>query len=243
MSISQNSIPNSTENSTKLLYLTDTYLFETNAQIVDIFEHESQTVLVLDQTIFYPAGGGQPCDVGFISNQNGKFEVVKTVFNPSGQVWHLGDFTNGNFEIGEIVKLEIESEKRLLNSKNHTAGHLIDLAIESFNLGLIPVKGYHFPVGAYVEYSGNLDLENAKFTEILEQKVSQIIQENPKISFEMTKTKHESGKLERIIRIENYKNCPCGGTHIAKTCEIGKIKIRKIKNNKGNIRIGYEILD
>ena len=245
MSISQNStpssIPNSTENSTKLLYLSDTYLFEANAQIVDIFQHESQTILVLDQTIFYPAGGGQPSDVGFISNQNGKFEVVKTIFNPNGQVWHIGNFVSGILSVGESVKLEIDKEKRLLNSKNHTAGHLIDLAIESLNLAFIPVKGYHFPVGAYVEYSGNLDLDNAKFAEMLEQKVNEIITQNPKISFEMTNTKHESGKVERIMHIENYKSCPCGGTHIAQTSEIGKIKIRKVKNNKGNIRISYEL--
>ena len=88
---------------------------------------------------------------------------------------------------------------------------------------------------------GILWTESLKFGEILEQKVSQIIQKNPKISFEMTNTKHESGKLERIMHIENYKSCPCGGTHIAQTYEISRIKIRKIKNNKGNWRISYEI--
>jgi Ser-tRNA(Ala) deacylase AlaX len=229
------------QNPTNLIYLNDTYLFEGLAQIVKIFEHESQTVLILDQTIFYPQGGGQPSDIGFIINQNGKFEVTKTVFEPSGQVWHLGNFISGNFEISETVKLEIDKEKRVLNSKNHSAGHLIDLAIESLNLNLEPAKGYHFPVGAYVEYSGDLNIENTKFAEILEQKVNEIIQENPKISFEMTNSKHESGKPERIMHVEGYKSCPCGGTHIKNLAEIGQITIKKVKKNKGNIRISYQL--
>lgn len=225
---------------TNLLYLTDTYLFESSARIMDIFQHENQIVLVLDQTIFYPAGGGQPSDVGFISNQNGKFEVVKKVFS-NGQVWHLGNFVTGKLEIGESVKLEIDSPKRILNSKNHTAGHLIDLAIESLNLPLIPIKGYHFPAGAYVEYSGDLEFENDKFSKILEQKVNEIIDQNPKISFSFDNSQHESGKPMRIMEVVGFKSCPCGGTHLQSTLEIGKIIIKKVKNNKGNLRISYEI--
>lgn len=171
--------------------------------------------------------------------------MVKTVFN-NGQVWHLGNLVAenlalGKLEIGESVKLEIDSPKRILNSKNHTAGYLIDLAIESLNLVLTPVKGYHFPVGAYVEYSGNLNLDNAKFGEILEQKVNEIMATNPKISFSFDNSQHESGKPMRIMGVKGFKSCPCGGTHLQSTLEIGKIVIKKVKNNKGNLRISYQI--
>jgi Ser-tRNA(Ala) deacylase AlaX len=153
----------------------------------------------------------------------------------------LGNFISGKLEVGEKVKLKIDSQKRLLNAKNHTVGHLIDLAIESLNLPLIPLKGYHFPVGAYVEYSGNLEIENAEFAQILKQKVNQIIATNPKISFNLSNFQHTSGKPMRIMEVEGYKSCPCGGTHIRSTVEIGQIKIRKIKNTKGNLRISYTI--
>lgn len=224
--------------STNLLYLHDTYLFESNASIINILAHENQTVLILDQTIFYPQGGGQPSDVGFITSVNGNFEVQKTIFE-QGQVWHLGQFIRGKFEIGEVVELKIDQQKRLLNSQNHTAGHLIDLAIEKLALPLTPVKGYHFSEGAYVEYAG--ELASLDIADKLEQKVNEIIEQNPKISFELQESKHESGKPMRIMKVEGYKSCPCGGTHVKSTLEIGQIKIRKIKNNKGNIKISYQI--
>jgi len=246
---------------TNLPYLNDTYLFESGAKILNIFQHElseypqprkprgednpqlasinKEVCLILDQTIFYPQGGGQPSDVGFILSSNGNFEVTKTIFNPDGQVWHLGYFVSGNFEIGQDVVLKIDQQKRLLNARNHTAGHLIDLAIESLELSLVAVKGFHFPIGAYVEYSG--ELENLDIAEKLEQKVNEIIQQNPKINFELQESKHESGKPMRIMNVEGFKSCPCGGTHVKSALEVGKISIKKIKNNKGNIRISYQI--
>ena len=222
-----------------MLYLHDTYLFESNASIINILAHENQTVLILDQTIFYPQGGGQPGNIGFITSLNGNFEVQKTIFE-QGQVWHLGQFTRGKFEIGQVVELKIDQQKKLLNSQNHTAGHLIDLAIEKLALPLTPVKGYHFPDGAYVEYSG--ELASLDIADKLEQKVNEIIEQNPKISFELRESKHESGKPMRIMKVEWFKNCPCGGTHVKSALEVGKIIIKKIKNNKGNIRISYQIM-
>ena len=62
------------------------------------------------------------------------------------------------------------------------------------------------------------------------------------ISFELQESKHESGKPMQIMKVEGYKSCPCGGTHVKSMLEIGQIKIRKIKNNKGNIKISYQIM-
>jgi Ser-tRNA(Ala) deacylase AlaX len=227
---------------TKLKYLQDTYLFEDAAKVLDVFSAESEDpslfVVILDQTIFYPQGGGQPSDTGFMESQNSKFEVTKSSFDPNGYVWHFGHFLGEKFKVGEEVKLQIDSQKRLINAKNHTSGHLIDLAIEKLGWNLKPVKGYHFPEGPYVEYAGELeDLENS--AKILEKTLNEIITANPKISFHFEDGKHSSGKPMRIMSVEGFSDCPCGGTHISSTDQLKYVTIKKIKNNKGNLKISY----
>jgi Ser-tRNA(Ala) deacylase AlaX len=72
---------------------------------------------------------------------------------------HIGEFEDENeFEVGQEVNSLVDEELRLLNARNHSAGHFLDLAM--YRLGkttLKPGKGYHFPKGAYVEYIGTLD--------------------------------------------------------------------------------------
>jgi Ser-tRNA(Ala) deacylase AlaX len=237
------SISNQTQ--TKLKYFEDTYLFQSKAVLADIIKDESfpdKQVLILDETIFYPQGGGQPSDTGFIFNNDKTaiFEVEKTLFNPDGLVWHIGNFTQGKIQIGDEIILEIDEQKRRLNSKNHTAGHLIDWAIESLNLDLKANKGFHFPQGAYVEYQGEID-DKEELIKKIEKKANKIISENPKIEFVFENSQHESGKPMRIMKVEGYQNCPCGGTHVKEVSEIGKIKIRKIQAKKGLVKISYQV--
>jgi len=250
------SISNNSQNlpETKLLYLNDTYLFESTAILLDVIESENfagKQILVLDQTIFYPPsfysaaffdkntqGGGQPSDTGLIEGSGRSFEVEKVVFNPNGLVWHIGNFLNGKVEVGEEVNLKINQEKRLINSKNHSSGHLLDWAIESLNLPLKANKGYHFPDGPYVEYAGELEITEDLKSKI-ETKANEIISQNIAISFVMENGKHESGKPMRIMQVGGFADCPCGGTHIRNSAEIGTIKIRKITKKSGMIKISY----
>jgi alanyl-tRNA synthetase len=233
------SIPQNSEE-TKLKYLEDTYLFQYKAKVVDIFMQEDKTVIVLDETIFYPQGGGQPSDFGYINNSNGKFEVQKTIFRPEGVVWHIGQFLEGSFKIGQEVDLQINEIKRIINAKNHSAGHLIDWVIEDLEIVIKPVKGYHFEDGPYVEYEADLEIDEM-LQQKIEDKANQLIQADLEIDFYFEEKKHESGKPMRIMKVKGYQNSPCGGTHVKRTSEIGMIKIRKIKAKKGVIKISYQI--
>jgi len=224
---------------TKLLYLENTYLFKEKAKVVRVDEHEGNKYLVLDQTIFYPQGGGQPSDSGIIYNETSKFVVKKCVFVEK-EVFHFGEFEGAEFEAGEEVDLEIDNEKRELNAKNHSAGHIIDLALLDLGLNLRPIKGFHFPDGPYVEYKGNLD-NSPEFIQSLENSLAVIIQKNPKISFEFITGDHESGKPMRIMKVQGYPACPCGGTHIDEVSRITEIKIRKIKNSGDTARVAYQV--
>ncbi|OGJ51748.1 hypothetical protein A2335_03020 [Candidatus Peregrinibacteria bacterium RIFOXYB2_FULL_32_7] len=232
---------------TKLIYLEDTYLFKAIAKVMEIKNTEFGQAIILDQTVFYPQGGGQPCDQGKIYSGKGVFIVSKVQLDENGVVYHFGEFESGNFEKDEIVDLEIDSKRRIINAKNHSAGHLIDCAVSKAGLSnLKPIKGYHFPEGPYIEYEGEvvspdeLVLKIEKITNDLIQE--KLLLKKEKLSFEEARKMGifaPAGKSARIVSFEGFSICGCGGTHISNSGEIGKIKIRKISSKKGRVRIAY----
>lgn len=229
--------------STILLYLSDMFLYKTSAKVVDLIETEDKKVAVLlDQTIFYPQGGGQPCDKGLIKSKDGAIFDVTEVWIKDGIVHHVGSFQKGNFQAEMNVQLEINKELRKLHSKNHTAGHLIDFGLNNLGIQLVSGKGYHFPVGPYVEYCGTLEQEEREqLIEPLQETINKIISLNLPVAIKATQ-KDKNSQPMRSMLIHPYPAIACGGTHVGSTGEIGKIVIRKIKNEKGNLRISYAVV-
>ena len=76
---------------TKLLYFEDFTLLKFDSKVTDVSEENERTIIVLDQTVFYPQGGGQPYDKGVIENPSGKFLVEEVRFL-EGTVKHIGTF-------------------------------------------------------------------------------------------------------------------------------------------------------
>lgn len=234
---------------TNLDYLNDSYLFESNTIIIGFEKDEKGTFIVLESTIFYPQGGGQPTDTGEIYTNNAIFKVTNVRINQSGTVLHYGYFINGTIENGEKVTLKINKEKRLSNIKLHSAGHLLDCVVIEMNLeNLQPTKGFHFPEGPYVEYDGVLNSPTEiipKIEGIMNDLITQNIQVNKQYLSIDEASKlgiwSPEGKSARIITYMGYPSCGCGGTHVNSTSEIGKITIRKIKSKKGKTRISYSV--
>jgi len=213
---------------TVLKYLSNSSLTEHAAVCLNVTEDE----VILNETIFYPQGGGQPCDTGFITNNEAKFCVNKVFRDENGIVHHLGHFISNRFSQNEKVHLSIDVERRKLNSRLHSAGHLIDCAVEKLQLNnLIPTKGYHFPDGPSVEYQGVIDNKEEllpQLQKIIDELVSQnLLMEIRDIS------------STRMVNFQGFKSCGCGGTHVTSSGEIGKITIRKIKCKKGITKISY----
>ena len=194
---------------TILLYIQNQQLYKTTAKVLEIVETEKGTALVLDQTNFYVQGGGQPGDQGIISNTQSSFLVTNTARNEDTKVLHYGSFSNQEFQIGEEVILEIDVEKRVLNSKNHSAGHLIDLAIKNLGLDWVPGKGFHYPAGSYVEYQlqndQTYDLENTK-TQIQDE-YNLLVEKNLPIKISFDETKIYKGEMLRKVSFDGL--CPC----------------------------------
>ncbi len=237
---------------TKLIYLENFNLLTSNAQVIEIVSENNKEIIILDQTIFYPQGGGQPYDQGMIEGNSAKF-IVEEVRFVDGTVKHIGKFEFGNFQIGENVKCLVNETRRVLNSRLHSAGHIIDMAITDLKLNWTPIKGYHFPDGPYVEYaasSNELDKEKLKID--IENMGNKFINENreTKIIF-MDKEKMKEvchfvpeyipeGKPSRVVMYGDF-GIPCGGTHVNRLGDIKKLIIRKIKSNGANIRVSYDV--
>ncbi len=234
---------------TKLLYLQDTYQYESPATVVEVFMHDGRQVVILDQTIFYPQGGGQPTDKGLIVSDSAKFQVTDVRLSPDSKVYHFGEFVEGGFQPNDTVQLKIDSDLRMLHAKLHSAGHLIDCAMTQIHYAnLKPSKGFHYPEGTYVEYEGQLE-DPEKFRQDLEKHLAELIQQD------LTLTSHSlspaqakaqgvwapEGKEARVTQVHGFEAWGCGGTHVRSTQELGQIKITKIKNKKGNLRISYSL--
>jgi len=104
---------------TDTLYMNDSYLKTWDAKIINVKEHK---YVILDKTAFYPKGGGQPWDEGYISKEGEKFKVVY-VGKFSGEISHEVD--NPGLKEGDLVTCEIDWERRYTYMRYHTACHLV----------------------------------------------------------------------------------------------------------------------
>jgi Ser-tRNA(Ala) deacylase AlaX len=169
----------------------------------------------------------------------------------NGEVFHFGEFRQGTFACGESVVLKIEKDRRILNARLHSGGHLISYAI-SKTPGMeswLPTKGYHFPDGAYAEFEGGAE-NLSGFVVPLQKTLDELLVKNRSIekkelSFEEAQKqsiKAPQGKTARVITFEDFPSWGCGGTHVNNTDEIGRVIIRKIKNVQGKARVSYSVI-
>jgi alanyl-tRNA synthetase len=145
----QQAPPNSNVNKTKKLYV-DGSTIAGNIKVVKA----TDTTLVLDGTVFHPQGGGQPCDVGSMVSSDGLIEFTVSMVKEdrtTGLIEHSGSFTVGSVNDIDLSKtlmnLIVDPARRVENTRNHSAGHLLDVVMTNLGFKLTPSKGYHFPDG------------------------------------------------------------------------------------------------
>ena len=239
---------------TTLLYFDDSELYESEGTVLDISANEDGlTQIILNQTIFYPQGGGQPFDLGTIQTEKSVFEVESVRF-ADGCVLHNGKFISGKIEVDEVVTLKIDAARRMLNTVNHTAGHLIDVAMANSNFNFTPTKGYHFPDSPYVEYEGMIEAEEqGEAIAVLNVELEKLISAGHQVNALVVDSYDElseycdfvpdyipKDKPVRVVTVAGM-GCPCGGTHVRDIIELGSVKVAKIKSKSGNVRIGYKV--
>lgn len=223
------------------------------AKVEAVEEKDDKMVVYLDQTVFYPQGGGQPYDTGVITSPSATF-AVEAVRYEEGRVLHTGHFESGSFTPGEMVTCQVDANRRQLNTRLHSGGHVVDMAIHRLGYDWQPLKGFHFPDGSYVEYKGSIsDGEREAVPAKLSETIAGILAENitTEIRFvdreelaQFCRYVPEHLPKDKPIRAVMYGDyaVPCGGTHVAQLSDIGHETIRKIKVNGETIRVSYAII-
>jgi len=240
-------------NNTTLEYLDDTYAFKGMSKLLSEGRDEKGRYIVLDRTIFYPQGGGQPSDTGTIETKTTKIQVWFVGYS-DGIVRH---YTNDDAPLdlaeNEEVQTSIDIRRRLDNARTHTAGHLISHVVESMYPGVLAVKGYHFPDGAHVEFMNPQRISIAEKLEEIEALVRNEINSGGSIEAQFASyddaislTPHlaayiPTNKPSRIVTISSFSAQPCGGTHVANLSQLGNVSITRIKNKKDRTKISYEM--
>ena len=240
---------------TKLIYLDDFDVVEGTAEVIDVGSTEDGRLdVVLNETCFYPRGGGQDWDTGTIICGDATFQVEEVRLDDTGTVHHIGRFTAGAFDSHAEVICTVDPERRAVNTRLHSAGHLVDLAVDRAGMGWRPVRGAHYPHMSFVEYSGEATPEQSESIRAqVQATVDEVIAAAPEneIRFMPVSEMHAicrhvpdnipANKPARVVIYNGNYGIPCGGTHVKKLDQIGNITITKIKSKKGVVKVSYSV--
>jgi misacylated tRNA(Ala) deacylase len=237
---------------TKPLFREDAYLRTCEAEIVGINERGG---IILDRTVFYATGGGQPGDTGFLELEDGtRIEIATTVYDDDrATIVHVP--VEGQPALAPATRLtaHIDWPKRYRRMRVHTALHLLSVALP------YPVTG-----GQIGDDEGRLDFDMGEETvdrETLANRLNELavgdhevttewitdaeLDANPGLVKTMSvKPPRGSGRV-RLVRIGGDVDLqPCGGTHVTRTSEIGQLALGKIeKKGKQNRRVRIRLTD
>lgn len=237
---------------TKQLYLDDSYLKEMDTKVLDVKpEADAKWRLLLDQTVFYPMGGGQPTDQGKLSSSNWNSKVYMVMMK-DGEIWHYVNSPTVP-ETGVVLHGEINWERRYKNMRVHSAGHVVDFAMYLLGYSpkqLMPYKGDHGKK-SFIVYQGIL---NEDIKQKLEDKSNELVQKDLKFSWlfqSFDDLKKEAIYLQpglptdkplRTLRLETVGAVADGGTQVHSTKEVGKITIGSIENKENETIVSYSII-
>ena len=229
---------------TECLYEDDAYRTQCDAVIVDITEHGLQ----LDRTVFYPTGGGQPGDSGVLHLEDRRtITITTTTDHNDGSILHTTDDALSGIVKGTRVRADLNWQRRYQHMKMHTCLHLLCALIHA------PVTGCS--IGAE---RGRLDFDlpgHGLDKERLSQELNDLISGNHTVAASWIKEDQLEPHLVRtlsvgpplglgrvrLIGIKDVDVQPCGGTHVANTAEIGRVRVAKIeKKSRHNRRVVIE---
>lgn len=214
---------------TEKLYDLDSHLKEFYATVLSCDENK----VVLDKTAFFPEGGGQTADKGYI----GGVRVVD-VYEKNGLIYHI---VKENISVGEKVFCTIDWEERFDKMQNHSGEHIISGIVNSL-YGYDNV-GFHLSdTEMTMDFNGMLCREDFEKIELLANKV---IYRNASFKcfypkdFENLKYRSKLDLTEnvRIVEIDGCDRCACCAPHVNSASEIGMIKILDFCKNKDGVRV------
>jgi alanyl-tRNA synthetase len=239
---------------TDRLYYHNSFLYDFVAALEEVRPIDGRTALVLDRTAFYPTSGGQVFDTGWLELE--PLESARETFLPKLRVTEVADAEDGkvlHFVEGDVpqgpvrVRGFLDVERRRDHMQQHSGQHILSAAfVELFQM---PTVSFHMG-----EESCTIDLETKPLSAMqvarAETRANQIILEDralgmhfvtPEKAREMGVRKippAERNEL-RLIEVQGFDLCACGGTHVKATGQVGSILCRKVEKAKQGYRVEF----
>jgi len=232
----------------ELLFRNDAYLRSCAARVVAV----SERGIELDRTVFYPRGGGQPGDTGWLRQANGI--AVRVIDARQGEgpdtVVHVPEPDAPALAVGDAVSAEIDWERRYAHMRIHTCLHVLSCVV------VAPVTGGNIAAdkgrldfaidmslldAERIERETNALIERAVETETVWITDAELDAQPELVKTMSVQPPRGAGRV-RLLRIPGIDLQPCGGTHVRNLAEIGRVKVLRIrsegKRNK-RVEIGF----
>ena len=220
------------------LYYEDQYLKEFTAEIIGVIEKNNLYYVSLDKTAFFPGGGGQHCDLGYIDNHK-----VIDIVEENGEIYHVTQTKPIKIH---RVSCKIDWDRRLDGMQQHLGQHVLSgCFFKLFNANTVSIHlGNEIST---VDIQGYLDEESIRKAERM---ANEIIYQNISVNF-LTPSKKELKKLNlrrdlpntneqiRVVQIGDLDINACCGVHPSRTLDLQAIKIKRWEKHKGATRIEY----
>ena len=226
---------------TEKLYFNDSSVLEFDANVLEIKPADQGYKVVLDRTAFYPTGGGQPNDTGTL----GDARVIDVVEDEAGIIYHVVEDA-ASIAKESTITAKIDADRRLDHLQQHSGQHILSQAFiqtcgaetRSFHLG---------------PRTSTIDIELQSPTDALiraaEETANSVVFEDRPMRVHMV-TDEQASRLPlrkesavqgniRVIEIDNFDWSPCGGTHAARTGQVGLIAVRSYERAKKMTRVEF----
>ena len=207
--------------------MTNRLFFETDALAMDVdvlscTPDGEEFAVILLSTIFHPQGGGQPSDTGYIGDNQ-----VLRIVQQQGQLIHYLT----KFIAPGTYYARVDNERRLLNTRMHSAGHLIGNIGESY--GWLPVKAHHWPGEGRVSFKQTKSPQPIDI-DIIQADLDQFIQQDLPRNISVQSDFREVG-------FGDLSAYACGGTHVSSLRALGKVTVQSISEKKGIMSVNYRV--
>ena len=246
---------------TDLLFYKDFYQKEADAKILDVVEKEDTVNIILDQTVFYPEGGGQPSDVGIISI-DGKIYEIEYASKVNNIVLHQVAVKEDEKEevlktlkaaVGKMTHIAINWNRRITLARHHTGTHIVIASARKILGSHIWQAGSQNGLErARIDLSHYKRISQEEIDEI-EKLANEIVMQNIDLDIRwLTRDEAEKeygfklyqggvvpGSQIRVVKIPGIDVQACAGTHLSRTGEVGPIKINKTER----VQDGVERID
>lgn len=221
----------------KLVHESKVTVVTTETEIAEALSDGQAGTIFVEETPFYATSGGQEADKGLIKTAEGVFEVEDTIKLRGGKIGHVGKMRSGMIKTGDTVILEVDSERRSLGARNHSATHLLQKALRTVlgthveqagslnNADRLRFDFTHFSAMSADEIKQTENLVNKAIAEAFPVVIKEMPIEEARKTGAQALFGEKYGDVVRVVNMGDYSVELCGGTHVKNTSEIAAFKI------------------